>query len=103
MTTKTSRFETNDMVFVYNPEGRSSSDKTGKITYWFAKKDPKRMLQEEIAFLRKLNTQRLIENWKVPKYHLQRVQTEQKDLIGALDSILSWLREKRQPLSSGAL
>ena len=48
--------ETDDMVFVYNLEGRSSSGKTGEITYWFAKKDPKRMLQEEIAFLRKLNT-----------------------------------------------
>ena len=46
-------FETDDMVFVYNPEGQSSSDKTGKITYWFAKQDPKRLLQEEMDYLQK--------------------------------------------------
>ena len=55
------------MVFVYNPEGRSSSDKTGKITYWFAKQDPKRVLQEEMDYLQ--------------KHHLQRVQTEEKTLM----------------------
>ena len=60
-------FETNDMVFVYNPEGRSSSDKTGKITYWFAKQDSKRIRQEEMHFLQKLNFWRPIEKWKVPK------------------------------------
>ena len=37
-------FETDDMVFVYNPEGRSPSGNTGEFTYWFAKQDPKRML-----------------------------------------------------------
>ena len=30
-------FETDDMVFVYNPEGRASCGMTGKISYWFAK------------------------------------------------------------------
>ena len=37
-------FETDDMVFVYNPEGRFPSGNTGEFTYWFAKQDPKRML-----------------------------------------------------------
>ena len=81
-------FETEDMVFVYNPEGRSSSDKTGEITYWFAKQDPKRMLQEEMDYLQKLNAWRPIEKWKVPKCHLQRVQTEEKTLMHLIRSCL---------------
>ena len=68
-------FETDDMVFVCNPEGRSSSDKTGEITYWFSKQDPKRMLQEEMDFLQKLKTWRPTEKWRVPQYKLQRKQT----------------------------
>ena len=67
-------FETDDMVFVYNPEGQSSSDKTGKITYWFAKQDPKRLLQEEMDYLQ--------------KHHLQRVQTEEKTLMHLIRSYL---------------
>ena len=66
--------ETDDMVFVYNPEERSSSDKTGKITYWFAKQDPKRLLQEEMDYLQ--------------KHHLQRVQTEEKTLMHLIQSYL---------------
>ena len=73
-------FETDDMVFVYNPEGQSSSDKTGKITYWLVKQNPKHMLQEEMDYLQKLNTWRPTEKWKVPKHHLQHVQTEEKTL-----------------------
>ena len=30
-------FETEDMAFVYNPEGQASCGTTGKMSYWFAK------------------------------------------------------------------
>ena len=46
-------FETDDMVFVYNPEGRAFCGMTRKM-YWFAKQDSRHMLQEEMDFLQKL-------------------------------------------------
>ena len=43
-------FETDDMLFAYNPEGRSFSGKTGKISNWFSKQDSERMLQEAYPY-----------------------------------------------------
>ena len=93
-------FETDDMIFVYKPEGRASCAMTREISYWFAKQDFKHMLQEENDFLQKLNIWRPVENWKVPQFYLQRVQTEQK--THGSDSILSWLRN-RHSVDFGAL
>ena len=68
-----------------------------EITYWFAKQDPKRLLQEEMNFLQNLNTWRPTEKWKVPKYHLQLVQTEKKDIDRLIQFYLRW--EKKDKLS----
>ena len=50
-------FETDDMVFVYNPE-QASCGMTGKIPYWFVKQDSKHLLREEKNFLQRLNSWR---------------------------------------------
>ena len=78
------------MVFVYKPEGRASCAMTREISYWFAKQDFKHMLQEEKDFLKKLNTWRPVEKWKVTQFYLQRVQTEQKTLMALIRFSLGW-------------
>ena len=72
-------FETNGMVFVYNPERPASCGNDRKMSYCFAKQDSKYTLQEE-DFLRKFNTWRPIQKCFI--YIL--VQTDEKALKYAL-------------------